>query len=743
MSTTTNKHFATLEGDALAAEMVSRFTQFITDLRQCHDLRRMRLGFLALYGEDEQGANTYETTVTGQDGQARILKSNQLRVHLLQRINLATADLPDMKPVPTNTDADSQAQAQLSEAVLNCYRKEKQLDETALETMLIGEALLWAWLDTAWDETMGEVVSTVPSATDAEGNVTATSTTYAGDVRARPVLPIDCAFDIRRRDGEVPWVIIRRWVNKYDAAASYLARTGDQDTANNIVSLTGSVLNLSEFSFIFGPWTTQPLKDDIEVLELRHMPCPSAPLGRRALLVGEKYFLSGGTLKDPTTGADVPDAALSPDGKPAKDLGIYRYDAGRRIGSPRGYSAVADVTGTQTAIDVLTSIPYTNQRGLGGNVVWTPEGSGLSYNKLSEALAYVTTKSIQHKPEVLNLLATPREVFEFRSQLIAELGTALGMDAVSMGTAKDITSGADFAARDSVTQRNVSGPAKAFVRMLQSACENVLRLLRQHATSKRSLPLIVGKAKAPMMKSFSAEDLGDSERLSIEAVPAALRMTSGRVAIAQMLLGAKAQGGEPLINEQQFMSVVNTGKLEPLTEAPMNELLRIRSENERLATGEVLDTPPPTPEQVAQLRAGAPPPPVTATARVSDNHPQHIREHLAAGTADDDPRVAANRYAHVQAHINLWRSADPAILFACQVPPPPPPPLPPGVAPPGAPGPAGPPPPSGGGGPPSGPPHAPSGPPSGAGPQHPNLPNMPQGPGGERYSPTAEVNANV
>ncbi len=733
MSTTTNKHFATLEGDALAAEMVERFRQFITDLRQCYDLRRMRLGFLALYGEDETGAKAYETTAAGQDGQARILKSNQLRVHLLQRINLATSDLPDMKPVPTNTDADSQAQAQLSEAVLNCYRKEKHLDETALEAMLIGEAMLWSWLDTRWDETLGELVETVPAATDAEGNVTKTTSTYAGDVRAKATLPIDCAFDMRRRDGETPWVIVRWHINKYDAAVSYLARTGDEATANVISNLGGDGTSLSEFSFVFGPWVTQPLQDDIEVLELRHMPCPSAPMGRRALLVGQRYFLQGGTLKD---------GPLEPGEKPAKDLGIYRYDAGRRIGSPRGYSAVADVTGTQVAIDVLTSIPYTNQRGLGGNVVWTPESSGLSYNKLSEALAHVTTKSAAFKPEVLQLLSTPKEVFEFRAQLIAELGTALGMDAVAMGTAKDIKSGADAALRDSVSQRAVSGPAKAFIRMLTGGCENVLRLLRHHAKTKRSLPLIIGKAKAPQMKSFDSEDLGDSERLHVEVDSPMMRMSSGRLAMAQTLLGAKAAGGEPLINEQQFMAVVSTGKLEPLTEAPMNELLRIRSENERLATGEVLDTPPPTPEQMQAIRAGAPPPPVAVAARISDNHPQHIREHLAAGTGDDDPQVAANRFAHVQAHINLWRSADPAILMACQIPPPPPPP---GIMlpPPGGPGapPSGPPP--GPAAAPSGPPHPPSGPPPGAGPGHANLPNMPQGPGGERYSPTAQVNANV
>lgn len=722
-----NQHFATLEGNELAAEMVQRFSQFITDLRQCHDLRRMKLGYLALYGEDEQGNSAMETTVTGQDGQARVLKSNQFRVHLLQRINLATAELPELKPVPTNTDADSISQASLAEALLGYYRKDKGLDEGALEAMLIGEAMLWAWYDVRWDETQGEAIGTVPTATDDAGQVTATSTTYAGDIRARPVLPLDCAFDIRRRDGELPYVIIRRWENKYDLAASYLARTGDKVTAEAIKSLSGTTLNLSELAFVFGPWTTQPLQDDIEVLELRHMPCPSAPLGRRALLVGERYFLSGGTVKD---------GALRPDGKPAKHLGIFRYDAGRRIGSPRGYSAAADLTGTQTAIDVLTSIPYTNQRGLGGNVIWTPEASGLAYHKLSEALAHVTTKTPQHKPEVLPLLATSKEVFAFRSQLIAELGTGFGMDAVAMGTATDIKSGADAALRDSVSQRAVSGPAKAIMRLLQSSAECVLELLRIHATEARSVPLIVGKAKAPMMKSFAGKDIGDIERVSVETTSPMMRMPSGRLAMAQTLLGAKAAGGEPLINEQQFMTVVNTGKLEPLTEAPMNELLRIRSENERLASGEVLDTPPPSPDQMQAIRMGAPPPQINVAARVSDNHPQHIREHLGAGTADDDQRVAANRFAHVQAHLNLWRTADPAILAACGIPPPPPPPG--MMLPPGAPGGA----PPGHGGPPSGSPH-PSGPVPGAGAGHPNLPNMPKGPGGERYSPTAEVNANV
>lgn len=727
MAELAHQHFATMEGAALAAEMVKRFDDFQTDLKRCHDLRRMRLGYLALYGEDEEGDNAYETKAKGADGQARKLKSNQLRVHLLQRINVATADMPDVSPVPVNTDADSMAAQQLAKGALDYYRKDKELDETALEAMLIGEAMLWGWLDVAWDEMAGEPVGEpVPNAADAEGEVTGTVQEYAGDLRYRPLLPVDVAFDIRRRDGLVPWVLIRTQQNKYDIAAMVLRRGGTPEEAEDIKGLSSSAQALSDLSFVYGPWTTEQPRDDVEVLELRHLPCPSAPQGRRAVLVGGKYFVAGATLAD---------GPLSPDPmKPAKDLSLYRYDGGRRIGSPRGYSAVADVTGTQTAIDVLTSVPYTNQRGLGGNVVWTPEGSGIQYNKLSEALAHVTTKSPAHKPEVLQLLSTAPEVFDFRNKLIQELGTAMGMDAVAMGTATDIKSGADAALRDSVTQRAVSGPAKQFMRLLQAACEATLRLLGMNATAQRTLPMVVGKAKAPLMRSFVGADLKGIERVQVEATSPIMRSQQGRLVVADKLLAQKGAGGQPLINEQQFMAVINTGKLEPLTEAAMLELIRIRHENERLSTGEVLDTPPPTPQEMEAISVGqAPPPQVMVTARASDNHPQHIREHMAAGANDEDETVQRNRLAHVQAHVNLWRQTDPLILMACEVPLPPPPPGMMPMGPPGAAPPDGSPPPPDGSGKP---------PPSGQS-EGPNMPRMPKGPTGDEYTPTGGVNANA
>jgi hypothetical protein len=117
----------------------------------------------------------------------------------------------------------------------------------------------------------------------------------------------------------------------------------------------------------------------------------------------------------------------------------------------------------------------------------------------------------------------------------------------------------------------------------------------------------------------------------------------------------------------------------------------------------------------------------------SDNHPLHIREHLTVLASPDaraNPEVVANVRMHVQAHLQLWKTADPALLAALGVMPPPMPMLPPGMAPGGPPGPGAPP---------------PAGAPPGAGipgaqPNPPPLPKLPTT--GERYSPTAEVNRN-
>jgi hypothetical protein len=84
---------------------------------------------------------------------------------------------------------------------------------------------------------------------------------------------------------------------------------------------------------------------------------------------------------------------------------------------------------------------------------------------------------------------------------------------------------------------------------------------------------------------------------------------------------------------EQYISVINTGKLETMTEGQNKELLLVRAERERLIDGTV---------------------PVMAV--LTDDHNLHIREHKSV-IADPDLRMDAElvqrTLSHIQEHIDL------------------------------------------------------------------------------------------
>ncbi len=104
--------------------------------------------------------------------------------------------------------------------------------------------------------------------------------------------------------------------------------------------------------------------------------------------------------------------------------------------------------------------------------------------------------------------------------------------------------------------------------------------------------------------------------------------TAGRVEMATQLI----QMGI-IKTSEEYISVMNTGKLETLTESQNKQLLLIRAENERLIEGKM------------QIRA-----------IITDEHDLHIREHQSV-LADPDLRMdgelVERATAHLQEHIDI------------------------------------------------------------------------------------------
>jgi hypothetical protein len=158
---------------------------------------------------------------------------------------------------------------------------------------------------------------------------------------------------------------------------------------------------------------------------------------------------------------------------------------------------------------------------------------------------------------------------------------------------------------------------------------------------------VAGKDNKSFVKEFSSKDLNKVQRVLIELGNPLTDTVAGRVSVASDLLQQKL-----ITTPQQYLTVINTGNLDPLTQGDQAELLLIRKENEMLSDGK------------------------PAIALQFDAHELHINEHKSV-LADPELRTndafVQNVVAHIQQHQNFLN--------------PPPPPSVPG-APPGPPAPS-------------------------------------------------------
>jgi hypothetical protein len=724
------RHWATLPPEELAPKLVEKFDDFEQALLH-RDLDRMQLATYAYYGCDEDGNQTSRIGKKGEQDQLRYVMDNEYRSALRNKLTIATAEPSAFKPVPSNSDSDSQASVVLGRAVLDYYFDQLGAEKMCLLAAETSENLAWAWVDVPWNDRAGPVAEKRPvvgeSGPVAEGqplpppNLQGVQEIRAGDVEVRFYLPTDVAFEYDAR-GDLQWLILRRWVNKYDLAAE----APTPELAARIRAISSDAKEDRVSRYIRG-WTKaqgaanyRSRTDEVAVLELRHMKTPGCPQGRWCRVVGGDIVLADGP-------------ARYVDSKGQDDLACYRIAAGEMYGTPRAYTSAHDALGLQRVVDTLTSVIHSNQAGLGTNTILNPEGNGLRPEDLRKGLlALHYSGGKDGEPKRLDLAHTDAQVLQMLDKQKASVDAKMGMDDQSMGRGPLPSSGSLALLIDDKTQRSVSGLAKAYNELRREVATGILRRFAQFGQYSRTLPLTVGKSQRTVMGSFSKKELGGIDRVTVESAPSMMRTATGRQAVAQLIIEAKGQNMpvEPLI------TFLETGKWEPLIEDEHAEMLTIREENERLLSGEALEpagmdgAPLPMPTGPDGMSGT----PVVSTAMFTDHPLKHILGHrpvLASPAARKNAVVVANAGAHMMAHVRIlmqWVQGDPLLLALHG--PPPQMPMPAGL-PGGAPGPDGSAPkPDGGGGP------APSGPPEG-GAREAQRPTNPKT--GAEWSPTGEV----
>jgi hypothetical protein len=746
-------YFATLPANELVAEVtlrIDRWNRYVlkqglaSKWRQCYD---------TYYGkhQGEIGAvGTGNISSAGENGELATVSVNHFRNLIKHVLAITTDQKPAYDPRAINSDLDSLQQAELAKNILDAYLVEKRMGRDMKAAAERAIALSKGYVYMRWDPSLGEKFGVQPvmgddgqHEMDDEGQPKM-KVLYEGDVAIDAASPWDVMYDFRvRQHKNHKWHVIRTFRNKYDLAARY------PQFADQIIALSSRDPLGNDKVMPFSPidFESEDDNDTIPVYEFYHLRTDAVPNGRYTLFFDEKIVPYDGPFQY------------------RERLPIFRITPGEIFESSECYTDAFDVLVLQQVYNVLESTAFSNQQAFGGQVIWMPEGANVTSNQLGKWLTVLKGGQPDMKPEVLQLLSTPPEVFKNKEMIENSMEKLMGINSVVRGDPDHgLKSGIALGRLQAMAIQYSSNFQQSWAELQEDCGTFLLNLLQDFAKTERMVAL-AGKSNKGAMVSFTGEKLNKIQRVVVDLGNPLARTVAGRMEMADTLLG-KGMIHDP----RAYLTLIETGQFEQAMEGEESRELLVRKENE-------------------DLRDGKP-----VHAMVGDPHLFHIQEHLAVmadpmvrgAQASGDPlamKITQAALTHIQWHEFLRKTQDPIWSQVCNEPPvqpieipqgpvpddqtqpppksapPPPPPMPgppgmpgPGGPPPGPPGPPGPPPSMipgmhGHPPPPHGAPHGHQGPPPGVPPSMrppdpqalPAIPPLPQAPGSAAPPPLNPV----
>jgi hypothetical protein len=595
-----SEYFAAKPAEDCAAIVLSKADSWSNNLQANGYLDKLRMAWSAYHGAYYSDASSgHQITFSGTQGELVNLPVNHLRNLAQHILVMTTASRPTMEARATNTDYKSLTQTVLANGLLDYYMREKRLEgylKCAVESAIVLGA---GYIKMAWNETSGQMY---------DYNEETSTPIYEGDVEFTNLSPFDVIVDNTKESAqENDWIVCRTWKNKYDVAAKY---PEFKEAIMRLPSKTEAMRY--RFNFVSNDET-----DDVAVYEFFHRRSEALPDGRYMMFLAEDIVVSDGPL-------------------PYRQLPIFRISPADIMGTPYGYSSVFDLLPLQEAINSLYSTILTNQNAFGVQNILVPRGADISIQELSGGLNIIEANIQNGKPEPLNLTQTPAEIFKFAEMIKSEMEVLSGVNSVSRGQPEaSLKSGNALALIQSMAIQFMSGLQQSYVMMIEDVGTALIDMLRDFAAVPR-VAAIVGKNNRAFMKEFKGDDLANVNRVIVDVGNPLARTTAGRVQMAEQLLQMGA-----ITDANQYFTVINTGKLEVMTEGAQTEELCIKSENEALMGGEN--------------------PPVILT----DDHKKHVLMHKAIlGDPEirKNPELTQMVLAHIQEHVSQAQTIDPNLL---------------------------------------------------------------------------------
>jgi hypothetical protein len=650
------EYFATRSAREVIAELEGGRADYYTNLARRGLRAKWKRSNDLYYGNHMGSAVSGASGIqrAGSKGELAVFSINHYRNLIRHTLALTTDQKPAFDVRAINSDPSALDEARLGSQILESDYKFKHLGSRLKTAAEMSQVYAKGFFCPLWSKSRGKPYG-VKNPVDKEGmpvlnddGIPVDQLVYEGDIEDSVPGPFDVYVDQGLEEWEKKsWVDIRLYENKYDLAAIYPA------LKDELVSLPGK----GDMDIIKGNiFNNFDIKTDLTpVYYFFHKATPSLPSGRMLVYCNEDVILYDGPAPKPYN----------------EILPIFRIAPGEIFGSTEGWSDAFDLHGIQEAIDVLVSIGFTNTQANGVQKLWVPEGCNLSASTLSKGLAIIRTPQGM-KPEPLQLTANPGDLYNQLNFLIKQAEVTSGINSVARGDPDhSLKSGIALAYVEAMAARYTSPFQESWAKLNEEVASFRIMLYQQFASNERMIDL-TGKRNSAPVANFSKDKIQRIRRVVVDMGNPITKNMSGRMEIAQQLkdMGLFQTG-------QDFMTFLESGNFETMTEDLYDHMSNIRLENDELMSGR----------------------PVQAV--MGDKHMLHAQKHLALIA---NPSIRMNAaytqlvLQHVQQHIDMKQQEPPVMSIISGEPPLPPPPPPPGMQ--------GPP-----GGPPPGPPGPPQGPP--------------------------------
>lgn len=535
-----------------------------------------------------------QTVQSGESNEYRTIKVNHFR-NLLEHIQtLSVTDRPAWQPQSVNGDARSQKQCIIAEGVLDYYMREKRVERHLKDATRNALLFTEGFVMETWEPTSGEAL-----ATDYETG----ETRHSGDLRYQSLEPVDIVRDPNLKQfHQRSWLVVRTYENKFDLAKKY------PEYAEEITSQQAGITATNHY--LGGQFLDRSTdSDQIPVLTFFHAKTPSVPDGRQMTLLPDGTVLSDGILL-------------------YQHIPVHRISPADQVGSPMGMSVSVELLPLQEMIDAHYTAILSINENYGIPKIMLPIGSEVMTDTLSAGFQTISYNPQSGKPEVLQMPTVPATLFQTLQGLQQEMETISGVNSVSRGNPEaSLKSGSALALVQSMAIQFNAPLQQSYVALLEDVGTATIQILKDYADAPRIIQIAGKRNKGIIQQAFSGKDIDSISRVQVQVGNPLSKTVSGRLAIAQDLLQ-----NQIIKTPEEYLMVLETGELDPLTQGPTLELLNLQSENELLGEGNNV--------------------PVLFT----DNHVLHIQEHTALAS---DPIVRANPEQfgiiaqHIMEHINM------------------------------------------------------------------------------------------